>query len=44
MAAADICGVRMLHLRPQMGQQEQPEQKTAEAPEMEWISKNEEWI
>lgn len=44
MAAADICGVRMLHLRPQMGQQENTEQKPAEAPEMEWIRKNEEWI
>ena len=43
MAAADIQGVRMLHL-----QQAQPEpekkQETQQPPEEAWLQKNEEWI
>ena len=45
MAAADIQGVRMLHL--QQAQQEQPEKKPepeAQPPEEAWLQNNEKWI
>ena len=43
MAAADICGVRMLHLR-QQAQQEPEKKKEEQQPEETWLQQNEKWI
>ena len=45
MAAADICGVRMLHLRQEQDADEKPQQKTPEQPQEEaWLKNEEDWI
>ena len=43
MAAADIMGVRTLHLMDQE-QEARPEKKEEYTPEEEWISVNEDWV
>ena len=42
-AAADIIGVRTLHLMDQE-QKSRPEKKEEYTPEEEWISVNEDWV
>ena len=42
LAAADICGVRMLHLRQE--EAAEPKKEPEAPPEESWLQKNEKWI
>ena len=44
MAAADIQGVRMLHLQQAQPEAEKKQETQQQPPEEAWLQKNEEWI
>ena len=44
MAAADILGVRTIHLEEEIAQQPQQKEPEQHTPEETWINTNENWI
>ena len=44
LAAADILGVRILHLQEESEVRKPPEQEKMETPEENWIQTNENWV